>query len=122
MALRRHVDRNHPADHCRSGHARRRSFGLASPMRNSSILRPDFMAATSHRGRLPRPDQVSDVWGFRYFGSTRGYLRLALAAGDAPDPLESAKTAIPPPRTARRFSSSRFSALIRSDKIPLISS
>src|SRR5437660_502022 len=90
-------------------------------MRKSSIPRPDFMAATNHRGRLPRPDQVSDVWGFRYFGSTRGYLRLALAGGDTPDPLESAKTAIPPPRTAKRFSSSCFSALIRSDKIPLIS-
>ena len=25
-------------------------------IRNSSILRPDFMAATSQRGRLPRPD------------------------------------------------------------------
>src|SRR3954451_1588700 len=105
-----------------SDHARCRTFGLASPSRKSSILRPDFMAATNHRGRLPRPDQVSDVWGFRYFGSTRGYFRLALAVGDTPDPPESAKTANPPPRTARRFSNSCFSALIRSDKIALISS
>src|ERR1700675_3484032 len=54
-----------------------RPFGRPSLIRNSSILRPDFIAATSQRGRLPRPDQVSEVWGLQYFGSTLGYLRRA---------------------------------------------
>jgi hypothetical protein len=45
----------------RSAHARWRAFVPASLIRNSSILRPDFTAATSHLGRLPRPDQVSEV-------------------------------------------------------------
>ena len=65
-----------------------RPFALPSLIRNSSILRPDFIAATSQRGRLPRPDQVSEVWGFRYFGSTLGYLRRAFpfwSDREAPD-------------------------------------
>jgi hypothetical protein len=65
-----------------------RPFGLPSLIRNSSILRPDFIAATSQRGRLPRPDQVSEVCGLRYFGSTLGYLRRAFpfwSDREAPD-------------------------------------
>ena len=107
---------------CKSGQARWRSFVLASPIRKSSILLPDFIAATNHLGRLPRPDHVSDVCGFRYFGSTRGYLRLGFSADDRFAAPLSTKTALPPPRAASRFSNSCFSALIRSDKIPLISS
>jgi len=62
--------------------------GLPLPIRNSSIFRPDFIAATSQRGRLPRPDQVSEVLGLRYFGSTLGYLRRAFPFwndGESPD-------------------------------------
>ena len=60
--------------------ARCRLLEPLSPIRNSSIFRPDFIAATSQRGRLPRPDQVSDVWGLRYFGSTVGYLRRGFSS------------------------------------------
>ena len=39
----------------------------------SSIRLPSLSCATSHRGFLPRPDQVSDGRpGFRYFGETGG--------------------------------------------------
>ena len=65
-----------------------RPFELRSLIRNSSILRPDFIAATSQSGSLPRPDQVSEVWGLRYFGSTLGYLRGAFlfwSDREAPD-------------------------------------
>jgi len=51
---------------------------LLSLIRNSSSLRPDLMAATNQRGRLPRPDHVSEVCGFRYFGMTAGYRRRGL--------------------------------------------
>src|SRR5262249_23240453 len=85
---------------------------------NSSILCPDFMAATSQRGRFPRPDQVSDVWGSRYFGSTGGYLRRGRASMGRTSPWPKAPG--PLLRRASRFSSSCFSALIRVDKIALI--
>lgn len=40
-----------------------------SEMTNSSIFAPAFSAATSQRGCLPRPDQVSPgAEGLRYFG------------------------------------------------------
>jgi hypothetical protein len=91
-------------------------------MRNSSIFRPDFIAATSQRGRLPRPDHVSAVWGLRYFGSTLGYLRRGVPFWSDREWSDSRNAAMPPLRTASRFSSSCFSALIRADNIALISS
>jgi hypothetical protein len=106
---------------CQSAQARRRAFTPASPIRNSSILRPDLTAATSHLGRLPRPDQVSEVWGFRYFGNTRGYLRRGLPSVTGCKSRKSSATIVPRLSIARRFSSSPFSALIRADKIPLTS-
>ena len=45
----------------RSAHARWRAFMPASLIRNSSILRPDLTAATSHLGRLPRPTRLLDT-------------------------------------------------------------
>src|SRR5450631_4897675 len=43
---------------------------------NSSSLWPVSRAATSHRGRLPLPDHVSDgASGLQYLGRTFGYLR-----------------------------------------------
>ncbi len=99
-----------------------RPFELPSLIRNSSILRPDFIAATSHRGRLPRPAQVSDVWGLRYFGNTLGYLRRGLPSCGDRDSPDRAITSVPRFRTANRLSSSCFSALIRADKSPLICS
>ena len=55
----------------------RRDFLATGPFRatanllmaNSSILRPSFISAVSHRGRAPRPAQVSPP-GPRYFGAT----------------------------------------------------
>jgi hypothetical protein len=50
-------------------------------------------------------------------------LRLGFPVRDISGPVEElAKAPIPPPSTASRFSSSCFSALIRADKIALISS
>jgi hypothetical protein len=47
---------------------------------NSSIRFPNLNCATSHRGFLPRPAQVSDGRsGLRYFGCTSGYGRCAVA-------------------------------------------
>lgn len=56
-----------------SNHARRwracSSSASALLIINSSILWPVLSAATSQRGCLPRPDQVSEgSLGFRYFG------------------------------------------------------
>ena len=75
------------------------------------------MAAANQRGRLPRPDQVSEVCGFRYLGRTTGYLRRGLPPCDRET---SARLGKPRLRIAKRFSSSCFSAWIRVDKIPLI--
>ena len=55
----------------------RRDFFATVPLRttaslliaNSSILRPSLMSAVSHRGRAPRPAQVSPP-GPRNFGAT----------------------------------------------------
>src|SRR5262249_13982998 len=103
-------------------HARRsRLFDPAAPpILKSSILWPVFIAATNHRGCFPLPDQVSDVRGLRYFGPTRGYLRRALPFSD--DEASLCLKSLPPPSTAKRFSSSRFSDVILADKISRICS
>jgi len=84
-------------------------------IRSSSSLCPDCSAATSHRGCLPRPDQVSvGADGLRYFGRTFGYLRRGLSPSDcAPpaSPILSVRF-----NCARRFSSSSFSAVIFSER------
>src|SRR5215475_11777227 len=96
-----------------------RPFELPDPsIRNSSILWPDFIAATSQRGRLPRPDQVSEVCGLRYFGNTLGYLRCCFPFIE-PESAASTPPSTPRLRIARRFSNSYFSALIRVDKMAL---
>src|SRR6266852_6191169 len=51
------------------------SFSTLS-ISNSSSLWPVSRAATSHRGRFPLPDHVSDgTSGLQYLGRTFGYLR-----------------------------------------------
>src|SRR5882672_8410374 len=53
----------------------RASFSTLS-ISNSSSLWPVSRAATSHRGRFPLPDHVSDgTSGLQYLGRTFGYLR-----------------------------------------------
>jgi hypothetical protein len=99
------------------GQARCRPVPLLSLTRNSSILRPDFMAATNQRGRLPRPDHVSEVCGFRYFGRTAGYRRRGLSPSAPELPIWPSMLRL---RMAKRFSSWCFSALIRVDSISLI--
>jgi hypothetical protein len=115
----RDIARSRPAQDQISQALRRLLAVLLWAIRNSSIFRPDFMAATSQRGRLPRPDQVSEVCGFRYFGNTLGYLRRGFSPSERASPA-SPVTPTPRLRTARRFSSSRCSALIRADKMALI--
>jgi hypothetical protein len=96
-------------------------LGLPSAILNSSILRPNFIAATSHLGLLPRPDHVSEgASGLRYLGSTRGYLRRVLPSGA--EVRWPPAGATPRRRTAKRFSSSIFSARMRADSTLLISS
>jgi hypothetical protein len=85
--------------------------------RNSSILRPDSMAATNQRGRLPRPDHVSEVCGFRYFGRTAGYRRRGLSPSAPELRVWRAMLRL---RIAKRISSCCFSALIRFDSTSLI--
>jgi len=53
------------------------SYVAARSMRRSSIRIPDLNSFLTHLGCLPRPAQVSDPSGFRYFGSTLGYGRRA---------------------------------------------
>ena len=95
-------------------------FRIVDPER--AIIRvEDFMAATSQRGRLPRPDQVSEVCGLRYFGNTFGYLRRGFwpSGRESPSWLVTTMLRL---RIARRFSNSCFSALIRADKMrPILS-
>src|SRR5690349_3064867 len=104
---------------------RRTLFPGASPgsgIRNSSSLCPELSAATSHRGRLPRPDHVSvGADGLEYFGKTFGYLRLGRP------PLRSGGLAASPTCSARlsclrRFSNLRFSAPIFAARIFVSSS
>src|ERR1700722_7887995 len=91
---------------------------LVSAISTSLSLCPDWSAATSHRGCLPRPDHVSPgVDGLKYFGRTFGYLRRC-----GRSILDSAEVPISPICStrfsrARRFSSSSFSALIFSARI-----
>lgn len=50
--------------------------GSLAPMTKSSIFCPARSASVSQRGRLPRPDHVSEgSFGFRYFGGTLACLR-----------------------------------------------
>jgi hypothetical protein len=93
-----------------------------SEMRKSSSLWPEATAANSQRGRLPLPDQVSEVSGLRYRGNTFGYFRRGFRF---PGGRKSAVVSIPSApgcRMASRFSSLRFWSRIRADKIALISS
>lgn len=96
---------------------------LAPTIRNSSIPRPDSMAATSQRGNLPRPAHVSvGERGLRYLGSTRGYFRRLLATVIDVASVCSSCEAIDRWIAAKRFSSSSFSARIRAESTLLISS
>jgi hypothetical protein len=87
-------------------------------IRNSSSRCPDCSAVASHRGCLPRPDQVSSgADGLQYFGRTFGYLRrggrsVCFSAKEfLASLIDSALVSI-----ARRFSSSSFSTLIFSER------
>jgi len=100
---------------------------LSSSLRitNSSILWPSFKAATSQRGCFPRPDQVSECSsGLRYFGRTRGYFRRSRRASleDCESGRSNWRVSWSRRSCAKRFSSSRFSEVKRTDKTRLISS
>jgi len=99
-------------------------FVLASPIKNSSIVCPALRAAASQRGCFPRPDQVSEgSFGLRYFGNTRGYLRLVdCSFADEVSLCADRRTSFSRRSCARRFSSSRLSEVKRTDKTRLISS
>lgn len=92
-----------------------------SAIRNSSRLRPDWSAAASHRGRLPRPDHVSSgAKGLKYLGRTSGYLRrgrLIFGADPGATPICSVRFSC-----ASRLSSSSFSMAIFSERIFVSSS
>jgi hypothetical protein len=80
-------------------------------IRKSSSFCPDWSAATSHRGCLPRPDHVSDgADGLQYFGSTFGYFRRGRSA--LAEELSGSLTWSDRLSCAKRFSSSCFSAVI----------
>src|SRR5215471_8977912 len=84
-----------------------------SAIRNSSSLCPERSAATSHRGCLPRPDQVSvGTDGLKYFGITFGYLRLGRSASGFGRALPTSPIGLMLFNCARRFSNSIFSAAI----------
>ena len=106
----------------------RRSLALGAPLaseiRKSSSLCPDWSAATSQRGCLPRPDHVSPGSdGLLYFGRTFGYLRRGarsvLGSAEEIPVLSIRSTGF---SCAKRFSSSSFSALIFSERIFVSSS
>src|SRR3954454_3786042 len=90
-----------------------------SSILNSSSLCPDWRAATSHRGCLPRPDHVSvGTVGLQYLGRTLGYLRRGGRSVLAPGrELPASRLCSGRLSCARRFSSSSFSAVIFSDRI-----
>src|SRR5450631_729614 len=91
---------------------------------NSSSLWPVSRASTSHRGRLPLPDHVSDgASGLQYLGRTFGYLRRG-----ARSVMDSGR-ALPGPlmistrfNFAKRSSNSRFSTTIFSESTLVSSS
>lgn len=85
---------------------RREDEGLSlSPILNSSSLRPDRSAETSHIGCFPRPAHVSvGTSGLKYFGTTLGYFRRSLFGLVTSAKLELSR--------ARRLSNSSFSAVI----------
>ena len=102
----------------------RSSFSTLS-ISNSSNLWPVSRAATSHRGRFPLPDHVSDgASGLQYLGRTFGYLRRGArsvidsgSGGALVGSLISTRF-----NFAKRLSKSRFSATILSDRIFVSSS
>ena len=104
---------------------RRRSLVLSDLLvviRKSSSFDPDPSAATSQRGCLPRPDQVSvGADGLQYFGRTFGYLRRGRSVFCV------RRLSVSPGgfmrfNCARRFSNSSFSAAIFSARICVRSS
>ena len=107
----------------RAARSLRAAFSTVSIL-NSSSLWPVSRAATSHRGRFPLPDHVSDgANGLQYLGRTFGYLRrgarLDMARACAlPGSLMSSTRF----NFAKRSSNSRFSATILSDSILVSSS
>jgi hypothetical protein len=92
---------------------------------NSSNLWPVSRAATTHRGRFPLPDHVSDgARGLQYLGRTFGYLRRgarsvidSASGGALVGSLISTRF-----NFAKRLSNSRFSETILSDRIFVSSS
>jgi hypothetical protein len=91
---------------------------------NSSSLWPVSRAATSHLGRFPLPDHVSDgASGLQYFGRTFGYLRRGVrSVMDSGWALPGSLMISTRFNFAKRFSSSRFSATILPDSILVSSS
>jgi hypothetical protein len=86
---------------------------------NSSSLWPVSRAATTHRGRFPLPDHVSDgASGLQYLGRTFGYLRRgARLAVDSRWALPGSLMNSTLFNFAKRSSNSRFSVAILFDSI-----
>jgi hypothetical protein len=104
---------------------------LARLIRKSFIFLPALSCDTNQRGCLPRPAHVSvGFFGFLNLGRTGGYFCRVRRApfgktGRLTDVLSETETfpGIKPRLSfARRFSNSRFSAVILSDSIALTSS